>query len=559
MDRREFFSELFRDVENGWVTFGHHYTNRSGEQKYKPKFVRIEDLPDESPGKNCYFSLGYLAKKIEEIGRRGTKEDIVGLTCLWMDIDFIKDGKEDKNYPPREVALEALDQMPLKATVVNDTGGGAHAYWFLNDTYEPSHVIQIGRAWRRLLSQKIEPYQLDPDGNVVETGVLRIPGTTNAKYGVMVDAISHDFSRRYFLDDFEAFVLIEPPQESGPLIGDVTPADIMAEFATLLSNSTEFRNTWEHRKRFASCSEAEMSLANFAVMSGWTDGQIASLIIAHRRKWEPEKISKVERKDYLEGTIRRARSGQEKDDVQEVIDRHEAEQAIEKIADMPPENARMARLRALSDRLGFDVARVVQYGRESSTAVIELVCADGRKIDLGKVCNIIKHATLREKLLVEQKILLGIEKSDQAWGNFVSAVILPVLEVEDFEEYEIATSVAGMIEQYIAEYDRFRDLFSCVGDRVRDKKPVPQENGTYAINLNAFSDWVARRTKDRMTTTALGRVVRGLGWVKKQINGRDSSGKQRNNNYWEPPDVFCTLDTTGEDFEVAEEKFSNGV
>jgi len=81
------------------------------------------------------------------------------------------------------------------------------------------------------------------------------------------------------------------------------PAEKMA---ALLANAITFRRTWEHRRdRRWSLSEYDLSLASFAAAVGWSDQEIADLIVAHRRKYgETRKGLRV---DYLRRTIAKAR------------------------------------------------------------------------------------------------------------------------------------------------------------------------------------------------------------------------------------------------------------
>lgn len=103
------------------------------------------------------------------------------------------------------------------------------------------------------------------------------------------------------VDDTEA----EPVDE---LVLDrvaVPPAD---KLETLLEDD-DFKKTWNHdRPDFSSMSEYDQSLTSRAKRAGWSDQEIANLIIAFRRKHGDSKDQKKAlRKDYVPRTIAKAK------------------------------------------------------------------------------------------------------------------------------------------------------------------------------------------------------------------------------------------------------------
>ena len=521
MDRESFFESLYRDAE-GVIAF----CNSDDVGKHFP----VNRIPE--PDDKHYFTLGILEKKPPK-GRRNPGELVKWLTCVWMDIDF--DGKAGavKRYPTEKIAMEAIAKMPYPPSAIIRTANGIHVYWFLNQPVDAERVEAACYRWQFLYQRHLKSYVIDSTHN--RSRILRIPGTV--RDGKPVEIVSME-QRYYSIDDIEDVLPQDLPRhDQNAGAEQIDPAIIDPyRIATLLVNCPELRDCMEHKRLMdgqmdGGNSGYDYQIAKLCRQAALSKEDTAALVVQHRQQWEPtESFAESARKaGYVIPKIWE-RFQPEFDQLDTVV-----EKLKDDVVEMPPEDARAARLRALSDRLGFDVARVVQYGREWATASVAVICADGREIDLGKADTLLCHSMLRKRLFVEQDVLLSIEKSENSWGNFVAAVIKPLREIEDFEEYTLATSVAGMLEAYVAEYDRFRDLFSCVGDRVRDKKPIPLEGGSYAINLNAFSDWIANRTKNKLTTTALGRICSGLGMVRKQHSGRDSQGILRNRNYWEPP------------------------
>jgi putative DNA primase/helicase len=79
----------------------------------------------------------------------------------------------------------------------------------------------------------------------------------------------------------------------------------------LLKKKKEFRSTWMHKnKKLKSLSDYDWRLALIAYEEGWSDQEIADLIIAFRReKGDDKDLKKALRRDYISGTISKLKSG----------------------------------------------------------------------------------------------------------------------------------------------------------------------------------------------------------------------------------------------------------
>jgi hypothetical protein len=148
--------------------------------------------------------------------KRGTEEEVKAVVALVADVDAA--GKDGHNYPPQAKILQALDNMPLRTSIIVASGrpdGGLHCYWlllerFLIETHEDrTRIKELSKGWQRLLKSKLSPYELDSTFDLVR--VLRPIGTVNKKYGSTVGAIVFQPDRRYRIEDFE-WCLPAPPQ-----------------------------------------------------------------------------------------------------------------------------------------------------------------------------------------------------------------------------------------------------------------------------------------------------------------------------------------------------------
>ncbi len=186
---------------------------------------------------DVYLTVNTLdGKSIRSRGThtRGTEEEVRAVVALVADVDAA--GKEGHDYPPQARILLALENMPLRTSVIVVSGrpdGGLHCYWlllapFLIQTDEDrKRIKRVSEQWQRLLKAKLSPYELDSTFDLVR--VLRPIGTTNKKYGSTVSAMLFQPDRRYRIEDFE-WCLPAPParREAAQLSTDLDPSDVAA-------------------------------------------------------------------------------------------------------------------------------------------------------------------------------------------------------------------------------------------------------------------------------------------------------------------------------------------
>jgi hypothetical protein len=114
---------------------------------------------------DCHSFFGVLGRE----GQKGEKENVRQVHCLWVDIDF-------KDLPDGQIEADGiLATFDLPPTFVIHSGGGYHAYWFLNEPvkdFEKAERILRGLAIR-----------LKADLKAAERArILRVPFTQNWKY-----------------------------------------------------------------------------------------------------------------------------------------------------------------------------------------------------------------------------------------------------------------------------------------------------------------------------------------------------------------------------------------
>src|SRR5262249_47271032 len=102
---------------------------------------------------DAYFGLGARREKVAS-NRRGSADDVVGLGCIWVDIDIGTEGHASKTLPPNEeTATELLESLPLPSMLVH-SGGGLHAYWLLSEWCDDApRVSRLCRAWQERVAE----------------------------------------------------------------------------------------------------------------------------------------------------------------------------------------------------------------------------------------------------------------------------------------------------------------------------------------------------------------------------------------------------------------------
>jgi len=284
----------------------------------------------QSPTQNVYFGLGLIRGHPKG---RGKLADIAGIAALWCDIDLSSAAHPKENLPKSvDEAKSILADMPLMPSVIVASGHGLHAYWFLHEPWifkgkEDRHdAASLAKRWHAKVCSIAAKrgWTLENLGDL--TRVLRLPGTLNHNGAdpVEVQVLQSDPQRRYATDDFEQFLPAETETASqadiGPLVLRPDAEPPAGKLLQIASSSPAFWETWNHnRTDLADQSQSgyDLSLATLAAMQGWSDQEIANLIIAARRHYD-QQPQKALRHDYVRRTLRKAREAAVSDDAEKV-------------------------------------------------------------------------------------------------------------------------------------------------------------------------------------------------------------------------------------------------
>ncbi len=252
-----------------------------------------------APKNNVYVGLGLRRARGSE-RQRGAVEDVVVIPGVWADFDVAGDTHTDngKHYFPTKAAVQTfLDGLPAKPSIVVDSGGGLHAYWLFREPWlfeddaERLDAAAVVEGWQRFLQRRARALGFDIDSTFDLARVLRVAPSLNHKVDPPLRvSVIHSDGPRYNPGDFSEWAA--PAGDGAPAAtGAVTirwDAEAPAKFEALLVADPRTRATWDHRRpdlRDQTPTGYTMALANVAVTAGWTDQEIADLLVAARRHY----------------------------------------------------------------------------------------------------------------------------------------------------------------------------------------------------------------------------------------------------------------------------------
>lgn len=513
MHPADFIGSVFSGVESGYITLARF----GGNGLLSTRIPIGSDLSAvnayvEQYRETLYYNIAVGRENLPE-HVRGSKSSLSAACMLWADVDLPKADSE-KKYPTFEAIMSALDDMPLRPSILVNTGGGYHVYWLFNEPYEFGSIEQVqefeskySKPWQDLLRVKLAKYgDFVIDSTHDATRMLRIPGSwhKNGRQCVIEEA---DYSIRYGREDFEQFlVMIRPetliPQCEVKIHGDITGLVDHNRLDALLHNSPEFRKVWDRKKVFDSNSETDASLAYHGVTAGWTDAEIANLIVAYNRKYQIDRTDrtgkdKMNRVDYLTRTISKIRSTRNRDqalldlDDDEYTstsgvnnsDGHTAPGASDcsttvdasgpeaEVVQETDEAKKQDYIKRLSQFLEIPVARWIQVGREEP--IYTLVLTNGQQIKIGGEAAVVDSCRVFARRIYSElhRPLRPITKKE--WGTVCKLLggIVELVDSPETSSREMAmTGIMQYIEQQIILKEDMRDEAIRRGEAWFDKE-----------------------------------------------------------------------------------------
>jgi hypothetical protein len=245
-DEQRFLERLWEPLRTGLIEIRVLPNDRSSGLPPKRRWFAdivgalefADQFDDKRNGYSVYFGVG---KRAREGGR---KQDVLGVTSLWADIDTVNLGWDT------ERCEKMLHDLPnhLRPSALVHSGGGLHAYWFLKfPLIGPSQTKLI-----ELANSKVAKLVSGDDvGNVDR--ILRLPGSWNAKRGI-TQARRCEVLYCHHWDYFDPQALMRAADEHGPMF-------VGAEFAANRQTSQPTNGYPASGRKFAL--EARVGLEEF--------------------------------------------------------------------------------------------------------------------------------------------------------------------------------------------------------------------------------------------------------------------------------------------------------
>jgi len=373
---------------------------------------------------DVYVGIGTRRTPPKDTKKRGLAEEIDSIPGLWADIDFGTEGHEKKNLPKTfdEAKAFVLALFPMHApTMVLFSGHGLQAYWLFPEPwiFESAEERRKAAALSVRFSAtvkafaKVKGYGIDSVFDL--SRVFRLAGTVNRKTTpVPVRVDSWNSTRRYEADELEGLLVAEEfiPDAAGRVKahasigflelspGREPPTDALV---ALLTNHEKARATWEGKRpdmADQSPSSLDFSLAVIAARCGWTDQEIADLLIARRRRAGQDlKTTKrgAIRLDYYQRTLANARKRVEDEKGEAEVEESDADPLINSEGKPIDDKAREKIFKRVRWVFGIPIVRFVQRG-DGDEALFSFILGDETQVPLGTASALDNQGTMRSKV-----------------------------------------------------------------------------------------------------------------------------------------------------------------
>ncbi len=482
----------------------------------------VDRLRDRS---DVYFGCGLASRDYGE-RKRVPAAEVAALVGLWADVDFAAPTHADtsKTLPPdRKSAIAVLDAMPMRPTVTTFTGGGLQAFWLFREPWvfenaaERAKAAALSEGWNMLLRNHALNMGWDVDSVFDLARVMRVPGTFNRKSAeaIPVEMLSSDDDRRYNPEEMDEHAVRVTPQTRRAGKGKVSAAGGQIRIAAdaspaldkleaLRENDEMFEASWQRKRSKKemtdqSASAYNLSLANIAVMAGWSDQEIVDLMIAWRRK-HGEDI-KVHETYYLK-TLSKARGQLELTAAEETLD-EAMELGIDVEADPDGTGHREKLLDSLSEMFGIRIDRVLKI--MAAEPRFELVTELGQ-IVLGDIDAVMGQAKFRNRVAAATNRIVPPCKGPK-WTKRAQAMLDACETIDVGPDATREGSAELSVMTYLESYPPGDMLLS------ESSRHPFQHKGHVYFFLNELKRHVGMRTGDRVNVRDLSSDLRNIGCV----------------------------------------------
>jgi hypothetical protein len=460
-------------------------------------------------------------------GQRATTDGIGGIAGLWADVDYAGKDHSKPNLPPTEAdAWGLVHEMAYPPTIVVHTGHGLQAWWLFHEPWifkngeERERAQVMIRGWQDHMAQLAGARGWVVDATHDLARLMRLPGTYNNKSErVPVKVLSSDGPRVSweefpFLTAAHTAGWITPPLPDvkiGSLILDPDAEPPLGKLLALQDNDAKFsRSMRRDRPDLAdqSPSSYDMSLASIAATAGWSDQEIANLLIFSRREnGDDLKL----REDYYARTIARAKGPAEQAEATERL--KEGGRSLTDLSALLGNGIDGDRIEILD--LVMHVGDPPEFWMQTSAG----------DITLGTVNNITDQGRFLTAIAAATQLVLAPCKKI-AWAFRAQAILRCCRHVELGEASHPGSEMAHWVETYLDTQTILED------QNVAAEQGLPfRKDGVIMFPLSGFRQYLRFSVGENLSSHKLGQRLRLCG-IEPTVIRVIIKGKETSRNHW---------------------------
>lgn len=492
----------------------------------------IEHIPQDL---NVYLSVGLRSAKLVN-KQRGDATTVVALPAMWLDLDVAGEAHAAKKLPPTKAdAIEIAKCLGIPPTAIVDSGNGLQAWWVLTELWmldteaERLKAANLCRGWSATFKKRaaLKGWTIDSVFDLAR--IMRLPGSMNVKdpKNPKPVTIIETSPTRLEVSQIEELVKETAEAPAAMVVVDTLKLDPNAQMPALrwtmltLDEPRAGLSFAHQRTDFIdqSCSTYDLSLASFAVRAGWSDQEIADLIIAHRRHYgELEKAMRSDtlngQKGYVAATIAAARKGIE-------VGADERKLILDAGINEAGAGGNGGFLDYVRRMVSPKINRLLRIGENPPEYRLET--EDG-SIDLGGISTITNHPGFRDAVAASIGVMIPQYKPD-VWNRIAQALLRIAENVSTGED----GSPDGICRQCLEDY-LDKNPPSEV-DTAADRTPGVTSDGTTYIFRDNFHTWIKRNHAWEVKAQTLAKLLRMIG-AKPKLKRVGSGNPHR---IWEVP------------------------
>lgn len=500
---------------------------------------------DRLAGDHCCYVGVALSPEAFGPSKRCPAGKTAGIVGLWADIDIAHGVHQKQNLPRTDQdALKLIDRLGLKPTLTIHSGHGLQAWWafkepwIFEDDQDRNRAATLAKRWNDTVARRAQEYGWKVDSVHDLARVMRIAGTVNRKGDPVPVSIIEDTGARYGPEDFTD-LLMDPDQllpcnvgSFSNILVDLDPdaAPPMDKLECLLENDPKFRASFDRKRpEFPSSSEYDMSLAVLTVLAGWTDQEIANLLIYfHSKNGDAAHLKKCTDRsgNYVARTIANARIKCARPQAVSALQSLYPEGVVTPEASETP---RDKRLKLVRDALGIRVDRFLKYVGEEPCYFMEVA---GKRVRVGNVETILYQHRLAG--VIAGQFDLVISKLKQAVWESISQAILSLCDhVDASPEMHGHGRTRAWLDAYLSD----ETVYPRDDVRVSGYHPFV-DDGCIHIYLDRLLHKITKGKGERETSRGLSVHLKEFGAGQQTVHYTNRHGKRTSRSYWRLPDWY---------------------